>query len=416
MRQASPRNLETRISINPSTSRDSSPWHAWTRFWFSLGDPSTLGFMRICAGLMVLYVHLNYTGTLYAFFGKDAWYNLQMANEYRHNQPWWETPLEGWGQGHADEEDNDKKRELRQDEIEYRERWLGDPRYTLAKGTPTTSIWFHVTDPNWMMAVHIGVLITMALFTIGFCTRITAVLTWLAALSYIQRSWAILFGMDTMMNILLIYLMIGPSGAAFSVDSWLKRRRLAKEGHGLPPGIHPVPAPSVLANFATRLLQVHFCIIYLASATSKLQGSSWWSGTAIWGVAANWEFNPMDVSLYLQFVTFLAKHRLLWEIAMTSGVLFTLFVELGFPFLVWNRRIRPYMIMGSVMLHIGIGTIMGLATFSLMMLIMVMSFIPGSVTRWAVYGAWDWLRGLTPAQIEAEPAVASSGVLTLQKH
>ncbi|MFL5245671.1 MAG: hypothetical protein ACJ8FY_26545 [Gemmataceae bacterium] len=415
MRQASPRNLESRITINPSSSSGSSPWQAWTRFWFSLGDPSTLGFMRICTGLMVLYVHLNYTGTLHAFFGEDAWINLKTANEYRHDQPWWETPLEGWTQ--SDEEgDNDKKGELRQDELDYMQRWAGNPRYTLAKGTPITSIWFHVVNPQWMTAVHIGILITMGLFTIGFCTRITAILTWLAALSYIQRSWATLFGMDTMMNILLIYLMIGPSGAAFSVDSWLKRRRLAKEGHGLPPGVHPVPAPSVLANFATRLLQIHFCIIYLASATSKLQGSSWWSGTAIWGVAANWEFNPMDVSLYLNLVTFLAKHRLLWEIAMTSGVLFTLFVELGFPFLVWNTRLRPYMIMGSVMLHIGIGTIMGLATFSLMMLIMVMGFMPGSVTRWAVYGAWDWLRGLTPGQIEAEPAVASAGVLSLRKH
>ena len=37
-------------------------------------------------------------------------------------------------------------------------------------------------------------------------------------------------------------------------------------------------------------MQVHFCIIYLASGASKLQGPAWWNGTALWQTIANYEF------------------------------------------------------------------------------------------------------------------------------
>ena len=38
-----------------------------------------------------------------------------------------------------------------------------------------------------------------------------------------------MFGMDVMMNICLIYLMIGPSGAALSLDRWLAKGRAQRE-------------------------------------------------------------------------------------------------------------------------------------------------------------------------------------------
>src|SRR5207249_8487781 len=65
---------------------------------------------------------------------------------------------------------------------------------------------FHITNSKLMAATHVLVLIFIVLFTVGFCTRVTSVLTWLAVVGYIHRTNQILFGMDTMMNILLIYL------------------------------------------------------------------------------------------------------------------------------------------------------------------------------------------------------------------
>jgi Vitamin K-dependent gamma-carboxylase len=193
---------------------------------------------------------------------------------------------------------------------------------------------------------------------------------------YLQRSPTLLFGMDTMMNILLLYLMIAPGGAALSVDNWLRRRRERSEGLG----DRPSP-PLITATLATRLLQINFCFIYLGSGSSKLLGAAWWNGTAIWGTVANSYFAPINQAWYAAILQFLSQNRLLWELSMSAGCLFTLFVEIGFPFLVWSRKWRWWMVSCSVLLHTGIGVCMGLTTFSLCMLCMVMAFVPPEAVR-----------------------------------
>jgi hypothetical protein len=53
---------------------------------------------------------------------------------------------------------------------------------------------------------------------------------------------------------------------------------------------------------------------------------------------------------------------------------------------------------------------MGLATFSLLMLAMALSFIPGATTRWAINGALDWLKGGTTSSKDVQkPALTASG-------
>jgi hypothetical protein len=354
---------------------------AWDRFWFSKADPTTLGLIRICAGLITLYVHLAYTGDLQPLFGKDAWLSLDKMNLIRHEQPVVTPPLD-WEQPKplpAPKSDAETKYVN-----EYMQRWNGtDPRMTIAKGYAISSVWYHVTDPTWMAVVHGLFLLVMLLFTVGFCTRVTSVLTWMAALSYIQRAPTTLFGLDTMMIIVLLYLMIAPSGAALSVDRLIGRwwaQRQAQRQHRPEPAWEP-PAPSVTANFALRLLQIHFCIIYLASGTSKLQGPAWWNGTAMWGTMANYEFAPLNWARYEDFLVFLCHHRPLWELVTSGGVIFTLVLEIGFPFLVWPRATRWLMIIGAVMLHVGISMTMGLTTFSLMMLTMLLAFVPTAAVK-----------------------------------
>src|SRR5437764_15409260 len=119
---------------------------------------------------------------------------------------------------------------------------------------PIWSVYFHIKEPGWIIATHVAFLAVMFLFTIGFATRLTAVLTWVGVLSYIHRLPVFMYGMDTMMNIMVIYLMIGPSGARLSVDRLIQKWWAKKHGQA-PPEVKP----SVSANFALRMLQVHFC-------------------------------------------------------------------------------------------------------------------------------------------------------------
>jgi hypothetical protein len=375
--------------------------------------------MRICCGLVVFYVHLAYTPDLQELFGKDAWISLDSINEYRHDQPWVIHP---WGWPATD---GKAKQPARANDLEaqYMRKWYGfKPSLAYARGYPAWSIWFHVTDPTWMMVVHCSFLVVFFLFTIGFCTRVTSVLAWLAAVSYIQRAPTSIFGMDTMMNILLIYLMIGPSGAALSVDRlisrwWVVRR--AKLNH-LPIPAPSRPAPRVSANLAVRLLQIHFCMIYLASGFSKLQGNAWWNGTAVWGTMAIYEYCPMQMVTYDALLRFLCAHRWLWETAMTSGVAFTLFTEIGFPFLVWNRKMRWWMMTMAVLLHIGIAIFMGLGTFSLFMLTMLCAFVPEETVQSLRNRLQGWVgqRRLETSSSEAQPgngAVRTGGPRNQEK-
>jgi len=59
---------------------------------------------------------------------------------------------------------------------------------------------------------------------------------------------------------------------------------------------------------------------------------------------------------------------------------FTLFVEIGFPFLVWTR-LRPLLVALSALLHLGIAIMMGLAVFSAYMYALVLGFLPSRLIR-----------------------------------
>jgi hypothetical protein len=450
--------------------------HAWDRFWFAPSDPTTLAVIRILCGVLTLYVHLAYSYDLWEFFGRDAWHDLDHANQERRQLPRL-APPSGWTpdfSGYflppdaearsrvidyfrrvADDPDPGVRervaqlltqprpadpsawgshfppaymfnvtdstreqmakflRELPRDRAE-REYILGymdssgiDPRQASHTRAYYWSIWYHVVDPDWMVLVHCLILVVILMFTLGLFTRVTSVLTWLSVVSYAQRSSVTLFGGDVMMNILLIYLMIGPSGAALSLDRLIARwwaERQARRA-GLPPPTWGRPQPMVSATFAQRLIQIHFCIIYFAAGTSKLLGGYWWNGQAIYYTMANYEFAPLHRAYYLEMMRFLAQHRWLWEVVMEGGSYFTLFLELSLPFLVWNRRLRPYYVAGAFALHTAIALLMGLVTFSLLMGTMVLGFVSGETMR-RILG---WRQG-APPEVEVGSAAKEEEV------
>jgi len=376
--------MSTMWGIEPPANPVVKLARGWDRFWFSRADPTLLGLIRICCGLVTLYVHLAYTTDLREFFGRNAWVDGKTMDEFRHHMPWARRPW-GWEQLQVPPKD---ELPTPAEKVFAKKRWFLNeldvkefpPKF---RGYVAWSVWYHVHNEAWMWVVHVSGLVVIFLFTIGLCTRVTSVLTWLVAVSYIQRSVTTLFGQDTMMNILLLYLMVGPSGAALSVDRLLRRwweLRQARK-RGLPPPPWLPPARSVSANVALRLIQVNLCFIYLVSGLSKLEGKTWWSGTAIWLTLANYEFSPMRSPLYAALLRFLCGHRWLWEMAMTGGVAFTFATELGFPFLVWNRRLRWVMVSMAVMMHAGIALSMGLRTFSMMMMVMDLAFVPPAAVQ-----------------------------------
>ena len=71
-------------------------FNAIRRFWFAPNDPTTLGFIRVATGLMLVYTHLAYCYDLTGFFGKNAWFDLEAINRERKEYPHIAPPLLGW--------------------------------------------------------------------------------------------------------------------------------------------------------------------------------------------------------------------------------------------------------------------------------------------------------------------------------
>jgi hypothetical protein len=323
----------------------------WDRFFFTPADPLLLGVIRIMVGSILLYIHASSAGYVLDFIGPEGWIDEQVFTELHDVL-------------------KDKRYQLQHKNPTQVEMDLIDLKH---KGmTPYGfSIWFYIQDPFWVKTTYYAGIGIVALFMLGFCTRLTAVLSWVFHLSYLHRSMMIWFGMDAMMSFMLLYLCIGPSGAALSLDRWLYRRRT---GDASP------QQSSWLANVALRLMQIHMCIVYFIAGVAKLQGSTWWEGTATWLTMNAPLFNE---SLDIGWLTHPMLGEWFWNFFTFASTYFTLAFEISFPFLIWNRYLRPWMIFAAILLHVGIGLFMGLGGFGMIMLSGCFSFIPQSGLRWA---------------------------------
>lgn len=298
-----------------------STWLGWNRFWFTPSDPATLGVIRILAGAMLFYTHLVWSLDLQGFLGPNGWL----------------------------------------------------PAATVAAipgHTPFQWSWFYwIHSPALMWAVHIACLVVFALLTIGLWSRATSILAFLATVAYANRASLAQFGLDDTNAMLALYLMIGPCGAAYSVDNWLKRRRAD--------GKLPIE-PRIGANFAIRLLQVHLCVVYFFSGIGKAQGPLWWNGDAILMATANLEYQSLNV-------TWLIHYRALASLLTHI----TVFWELSYCVLIWPRLTRPIVLAIAAGVHLGIGLFLGMWTFGLAMLFANVAFVSPWVVRRIVDRAPD---------------------------
>jgi len=300
-------------------------WQAWNRFWFAPKDPATLSLIRLLAGSLLFYTHLVWSFDLQAFLGPEGW-----------------LP------------------------VEYLRTIHTIPGETAAQGS-VWSLFFWIKTPWLLWSVHLFALLVFFCLMIGLFSRIAAPLAFLLAVSYAHRiSPGAFFGLDKVNCMLAMYLLLGPCGACYSLDSLRRRRR----------GNNESVRPSTSANLAIRLIQTHLCIIYLFSGLAKLAGENWQAGTAVWWALANQEYQSIDM-------TWLASWTTVGPILIALATHATIFWELFYCCLIWNRITGPLMLWMAVAIHTGIGLFMGMITFALAMLYANLAFLkPATVRRW----------------------------------
>jgi hypothetical protein len=123
-----------------------------------------------------------------------------------------------------------------------------------------------------------------------------------------------------------------------------------------------------------RLIQVHMCLIYFCAGTAKLQGPTWWNGTAVYLTMMSPEYGAWDMS-------WMARHETLWQMISLAGGWLTLAVEIGLPFLIWQRTLRPYVLAAALLLHLGVALTTGLSAFQAAMIAGLIAFLPADRVR-----------------------------------
>ena len=237
------------------------------------------------------------------------------------------------------------------------------------------SFWLWIDD-QYLWPVHILSLIVAAMFCLGMATRVTSILAFLITISYSQRVPAANFGFDQILGMMCLYLALSPCGAAVSVDHliriWWRRRSVVVR--------NSAPEKYASARMASRLIQLHLCAIYFWAGFSKLKGPTWWTGEAMWNVIANQEYQTTDLTwmAWIPWLPFLIAHvTIAWE---TSFIL-----------LIWNRKLRPFVLAIGTAMHLGIGAFLGMWTFGLIMNFAYLSFSEPEIWRQRI--TWFWTRG-----------------------
>src|SRR6185312_12338967 len=181
-----------------------------------------------------------------------------------------------------------------------------------------------------LLSAYAGSLLALAL---GFYPRVSAFLAWGLHLSLLSSGAASFYGVDQLANTFLFYLLVFPSGRAWTFTSL---RASARREETIPVS-------------CLRVMQVHLCVIYLSAGLHKAMGRQWWNGEAIWQTVSQPAFSTFDLS-------WLA--RVPW-IPMFAGW-GTLLMEIGYVFFIWPRRTRKVWCVATIGLHLGMGLFMGL--------------------------------------------------------
>jgi hypothetical protein len=309
-------------------------------FFFAPTTSHTLEIIRIATGLMIVYVHAIWISRLEDFFGPNALMNL-----------------DAWRAIHAGEAPDAKWTYLAQ------------------------------TDSLWVASIHEwGALVAGVFATLGFMTRTSLIAAWLLTLLTAHRLTGFLFGLDQVVLMLSSYLCLSQAGSLLSMDRFVSTKfpkptsqswyRILSGFSAVRPaddrtgGLEYASIASWNNTVATRLMQIHLCVIYLFGGLGKLRGEMWWDGSAMWFSASAYEYQSLDL-------TWIGNYPVI--AALLTHI--TIFWEVTYIAIVWPRWTRPIALFLAVLVHGGIALFLGMMTFGWIMIVANLAFVTPDLMR-----------------------------------
>lgn len=216
-------------------------------------------------------------------------------------------------------------------------------------------------DKTGLITLFLIYLLASACLTVGLCTRLSSIVTWLLLVSFEHRNPLILTSGDKLMRIMGFLLIFAPAAKMFSIDSLLTK---------------PRQSDTLSAPWAQRLIQLQVALVYWHAFRHKLTWPSWIDGTAVYYSILNSGHSRLPLP-------YLLDH--LWTVKLLTWSV--LAIELSLWSLIWIKACRYWVLVMGVLLHLGIDWTMYHHLFSCLMVASYLVFIePADLQLMLRYG------------------------------
>ncbi len=265
----------------------------WRRWWLTVEDPRAMAVYRIVFGFFVI-CNVNDFFEYFTFlFTDEGIFTADVARQV--HAP---AQFKGFGDGFSEDEP-----------WGFFDVW---GVIEFLKG-PKWSLLYFWDSPTAMWTHMIAFYFVGTCFMVGWRTRIMGVLTFLLMNSIFFRNHLFWEGTELVYRVFLAYLICAKSGHAYSVDNWLRCRKLRKQGllserdgpgggAGVAPSEeHPKGLAAIyrlIPAWPRRLAMLQLCTVYAFTGIVK-NGSVWAKGDAIyyaWNMDHFYRFYPQKIS------------------------------------------------------------------------------------------------------------------------
>jgi hypothetical protein len=269
-------------------------------------------------------------------------------------------------------------------------------------------------DVRFQLSYDLALLVCVAM-VLGFRTRFTACCFLVVVIAFTGRDVFLGDGGDNVMTLMAIYLAFLASGRRLSLDGRRRARRAANTAAAgataagsRAPAARPAARPAtglraelgelrrravtVAHNAAVFTVGFQMCVIYGAAGLWKAQGQLWQNGTAMYYVLHIDWFRPWPGLSGL-----VAGN----SIAICVIAYVTVFMQIGFPFAIFTKRLKYAVLVVLLGMHLGIALLLGLPVFSLVMIVGDSVFLPDAFWRAAGQRALGLVAALRARRIRA---------------
>jgi hypothetical protein len=209
------------------------------------------------------------------------------------------------------------------------------------------------TSETAVVIVWVLLLVASIALVLGVFSQLAAAIAFVAVLSFEQRNIWVFNSGDALIRLLCFYLIFAPASASLSLRTFLRDR---DEFWRFP----------ARAAWPMRLMQLQFSAVYLFAVWDKTRGTTWNNGTAVSIALRITDIQRFPVPGFV-------SHSLLLSNLLSFG---TLVIELSLAVLIWNRTLRPYVLLAGLSLHLGIEYAIRVGFFGVSILSMYLLWVP----------------------------------------